>query len=227
MEVAKLRLDFKESFSYPFQDPKWILKTILAAVCQALIVPSFAVQGFQLAIIRQTANGDCENLPEVDDFGSFGGLWLQGFVVAMVGMLIFSVPACIIIFSAAAAIYVSVGTLDYATAPVALLILALATLAVLAFVLAIAFLAPALVLRYALTGNVSALVDVPTAWGDIQHGLLDYLVIALFPVVVGVVSFFVVLFSGGVAGLIAPFVSVIVLFVQARMIGNYYKLYFQ
>ena len=219
-----MRLDLKENLNYPMADPNWIVKTLIGAACQFFVISAPILTGYQLAIIRQTANGEDGKLPEYEDLGN---LWIQGFMVMLVMGAIFMLPSIAIAVATGTALYVSAGTLDAAEGPAVLLILALAGLALAVTILGLAFLAPALILRYALTGNMSSLFDFSTAWGDIQHGFSDYLLIAAFPILASIVSMIFMTVTAGIGALLAPLISVFILMIQARMIGSYYRLYFQ
>ena len=84
-----MRLDIKENIVFPFSDPSWITKTLIGTACQLLGVTLPALMGYQLAIIRQTANGEDEKLPE---FEGFGDLWIRGFKLFIALFVLSMVP---------------------------------------------------------------------------------------------------------------------------------------
>lgn len=214
-----MRLDLKENIVFPFSDPSWIAKTLVAAACQILFLPLPAVMGYQLAIIRQTANGEDEKLPE---FSNFGALWMSGLMVFLVGMVLFGVPSVAItgmIIGGAVAFGDSSGGMVALVAMLAVGLLCLACLA-------LAFLMPAMMLRYAMTGQVGSFFDFSTAIGDIKVGFIDYLVIVLFPMAASLALSVLSAMTFGLGALLAIPGSALIMFIQGRMIGNYYRLYF-
>lgn len=214
-----MRLDLKENIVFPFSDPSWITKTLIATVCQFLFFTVPAVMGYQLSIIRQTANGEDSKLPE---FSNFGALWMRGLVVFLVGMLLFGLPTTAVVGMTIG------GALAFGQDGAGLAVLiGMGAIGLLSLVcLALAFLMPAMMLRYAMTEQVSAFFDFSTAIGDIKAGFVDYLVIVLFPVVASLALMILSTVTFGLGGLLAIPASALVMFIQGRMIGNYYRLYF-
>ena len=90
--------------------------------------------------------------------------------------------------------------------------------------LMLGILVPALMLRYAMTGNTASLFDVRSAMSDIKQGPSDYAVIVLVPLAG---QFLVSLVGATGLGLLLVIpLTVLVMIVQARMLGNYYRAYF-
>lgn len=214
-----MRLDLKENIVYPFSDPSWIVKTLLGVVFQVLCFTFPALVGYQLAIIRQTANGEDERLPE---FSGFGRLWWQGLIVCFLMFGLALIPL-------AASLGISFFLLPAAGSDNAMLALAvtlLSMLGMLVILLVMAAFWPALMLRYAMTGQVSSLTDFSTALGDMRQGPADYAVIVLFPVVASIAIGALTTLTAGIGGLFSLPLGVLMMFIQARMLGNYYRLYF-
>ncbi len=214
-----MRLDLKENIVFPFSDPSWIAKTLIAAACQLLLLPMPAVMGYQLAIIRQTANGEDDKLPE---FNNFGALWMSGLMVSLVVLALFGIPMVLVTGMTIGGAIAFGENSGGAIALVAMLALGLVCLGS----MVLAFLMPAMLLRYAMTGQVSSFLDFSTAIGDIKVGFVDYLVIVLFPMVASLALGVVSAMTFGIGGLLAIPASALIVFIQGRMIGNYYRLYF-
>ena len=218
-----MRLDLKENIVSPFSDPSWIQKTLMGIAAQVLVVTGPALMGYMFSIIRQTANGEDEKLPEVDNIGK---LWISGFIftVFMVGLTIIPIGVVgggVAMMAAGASQLGGDGA-----APIALIGVVLVGLVVMALYLAILFLAPALMLRYAMTEQWTSLIDIPTAIGDMKHGVSDYLAIVFFPVIASLAMVALSALTLGIGSILAFPGGVLVMFIQARMIGNYYRLYF-
>lgn len=214
-----MRLDLKENIVFPFSDPSWIAKTLIGSACQLLGLTMPAIVGYQLAIIRQTANGEDEKLPEFDGFVS---LWVQGFLVTLIVGLLFTVPIGVVV----AAVVGGVMAMGQDSGMGMMLAVGGALGLVMLASMFLLFLMPALTLRYAMTQQVGALFDFATALGDIKQGLGDYLMIVFFPVIAGMAVIALTLLTGGLGGILAVPANILIMYIQARMIGNYYRLYF-
>lgn len=219
-----MRLDLKENIVSPFSDPAWIQKTLMGVAAQVLLLTGPALMGYMFSIIRQTANGEDEKLPEIDNIGK---LWISGFIFTVFIIALTIVPVGVV-GGGVAMVAAGASQLggDGAT-PIALLIgVGLLGLVVMAIYLAILFLAPALMLRYAMTEQWTSLIDIPTAIGDMKHGVSDYLAIVFFPVIASLAMVALSALTLGIGSILAFPGGVLVMFIQARMIGNYYRLYF-
>lgn len=209
-----MRLDLKENIVFPFSDPSWIVKTLIGFACQILFFLFPATIGYQLAIIRQTANGEDDKLPE---YSGFGALWMSGLLVSLVLFGLLAMPACGVMFLIAGST-MAFGDSGGAIIGVSIVGVGLVMLLCLAY----GFLMPALMLRYAMTGRLGAFFDFSTAFSDIRHGFVDYLVIVLFPFFASLLLAAASGITFGLASVLAP----LVMYIQGRMIGNYYRLYF-
>lgn len=213
-----MRINLKENIVFPFSDPSWIMKTLIGLACQMLVVTGPILVGYQLRTIRQAANGEDEKLPEFDNVGS---LWIQGFICAIVMGLIITLPAILLGGLGIGAMVALGDSMGGAAAVFGIGIGLMCILLMMVF----GFMAPALMLRYAMTENAASLMDLSTAWGDIKQGPTDYIAIAAFPILAsfafGLLSF------TGIGALLAIPGGVLMMFMQGRMIGNYYRLYFQ
>jgi hypothetical protein len=214
-----LRLDLKENIVFPFSDPSWIAKTLIGSACYLMVLPMPAVVGYQLAIIRQTANGEDEKMPEFDGFGS---MWVRGFIVSLLLGLLITVP-----FGIVAAMAVG-GAVAFGEQSQGLAVMAMigAVLLLLFGSFALAFLMPAMMLRYAMTEQIGSFFDFSTAIADIKQGFGDYLMIFFFPFVASLAVGMVGALTFGLGLVLSIPATVLIMYIQARMIGNYYRTYF-
>ena len=217
-----MRLDIKENIVFPFSDPSWITKTLIGVACQIVFPVMPALMGYQLAIIRQTANGEDEKLPE---FEGFGDLWIRGFKLFMVLMVLSMVPMGVTIGMIMTGALALSGGGDGAGA-MSGVVAVVGILFALGCYLLLAALFPAMMLRYAMTDQVGSVFEISTLMADIRQGLGDYLMIVCVPVVVSLVLGDGVLFTAGLGAILMYPAGVLMMFIQARMIGNYYRLYF-
>ena len=212
-----MRLDLKENIVFPFSDPQWPGKLLKTTLCYILFFTLPAVMGYQLAVIRDAANGEDEKLPE---FGpDFGAMWVKGFMFALVIALIGFVPAMAIgglAFGGAMSVQGDDGlTMLFAFGGIGLFLL---------FCFAFAVLLPALMLRYAMTDSTSSLFDIGAAINDIKQGPGDYALIFFFPMLASLVTS--VVSATGIGIILVIPLTILTMIIQARMLGNYYRAYF-
>ncbi|MCA9781018.1 MAG: DUF4013 domain-containing protein [Candidatus Eremiobacteraeota bacterium] len=213
-----MRLDLKENIVFPFSDPEWALKLLKTSIAYILILPMPAVLGYQVSVIREAANGEDESLPEFS-MANIGPLWVQGFTYAIMLSLLGMIPM------------LGVGALCYGAYmgmadngdPLPYIFGAFLLLMLVAMVIGI--LVPALLLRFAMTGSPASLLDIGAAINDIKHGPGDYALIFIFPLMASVLTS-IVSFTGVGAVLVLP-LTVLTMIIQGRMLGNYYRAYFQ
>lgn len=211
-----MKLDLKTSLDYPFEDPEW--PKTLGIVGLSAIFPLTTPQsiGFMLDIVRSTADGEDKRLPSLNRWGK---QWLEGFWITLVGM----VALTVLIFGLTA-FYIAFMPENGNDLTMVILTIAAAILIGLLFLLVFSTLAPALLLRYALQRNVASLFDVPTAISDIKLGFWDYMLLSSVPVLGSIAS---ILVSGTVIGVLAvPLISAVTIAVQGKMLGDYYRAYF-
>lgn len=216
-----MRLDLKENIVFPFSDPSWITKTLIGVVCQFFFPVLPALMGYQLAIIRQTANGEDDKLPEFDGFGS---LWVRGAKMFLALMLLSLIPMGVTIGMVTAGAMAMSG--NSPGEPMVSAAVVLAALFVLFCYLVLGLLFPAMMLRYAMTDQVSSFFDFSTLIADMRQGVGDYLMIVFFPFIAGIVLLLGIFLTAGLGALLAYPAYALIMFIQARMIGNYYRLYF-
>ena len=213
-----LRLDLKENVVFPFSDPAWVSKILKTTLGYLLMIPAPAVMGYQLAVIREAANGEDEKLPE---FGpDFGKMWVSGFMVSLALCALVMIPMFAFGTLGIGSMYLMQSSEGLAVSMMVIL-----GFFFVAFCVAIGVLMPALLLRYAMTEAVSSLFDVRAAFNDIKQGPGDYALIFLFPFMASIVTSLVS--ATGIGVILALPLTVLTMIIQGRMLGNYYRAYFQ
>jgi len=80
-------MDIGKSFSYPFEDNKWISKLIIGALVSIVPILNFAWAGYLVDLVKNVMNRAAEPLPEWTDFGDkfMKGLyiWVAGLIYAL------------------------------------------------------------------------------------------------------------------------------------------------
>lgn len=214
-----MRLDLKENIEFPFSDPEWALKLLKTSVCYLFLLPFPAIVGYQIAVIREAANGEDETMPEFSG-ANFGSLWVKGFIFSLMLGLVIMVPAMGVGAVTVGACMALEGSSSDAAAGV---VICGVLLAMLLIFIGCVFM-PALLLRYAMTDSASSLVDLKAAWNDMKQGPGDYALIFFFPMIA---SFVTTLVSATGVGMILVIpLTILAMIIQARMLGNYYRAYF-
>lgn len=211
-----MRLDLKENVEYPFSDPEWVAKLLKLSLCQLLGITAPIMAGYQLKVIREAAQGEDSKLPDLEDYG---GLWIKGFVFALILCALMLIPT-LGLGAVAVGGVMALGD-NGAGAAIAVGM----TVMIFIAIFLVTLLIPALTLRYAMTGSASSLFDVGAAISDMKQGPADYAVIWLVPfagqMIAGLAG------ATGVGLLLLFPITVLIMIIQGRMLGNYYRAYFE
>ena len=81
-------MDIGKSFSYPFEDNKWLSKLIIGALVSIVPILNFAWAGYLIDLLKNVINKAAEPLPEWTDFG---GKFMKGLLIWVAG-LIYALP---------------------------------------------------------------------------------------------------------------------------------------
>ncbi len=68
-------LDYITAFTFPFRDPKWLKKLLIASLLTYTVIGADPVMGWPLEIARRMGQGEPPRLPEWEDWRGF---WRQG-----------------------------------------------------------------------------------------------------------------------------------------------------
>jgi hypothetical protein len=223
-----MRIDFLKGFQAPFTDQSWIVKVLIGTVLlvtSPLVIPTFFFMGYCLSVMRNSANGD-EGLPEFQ----WGAQGMSGVVMFIAILLLNLIPAGLMGFGSFSLIaaLLSAGSLSpkvwLATlAGAGALTLGLILLG-LFLILIISFFVPALMMRYATSGQIGSLFDFGQAISDIKASPLDYVCIFLLPNILSVAFSILVTVTFGIAGLLMPTFSFLVAVITAKLMGDYHRL---
>ena len=86
-------MDYGKSFTYLFEDEKWISKFLVGVVISLVPIVNFATYGYMLQIVKNVRDSEEHPLPEWDDFGKLfvdGLKFLAGFLVYMAPVILLS-----------------------------------------------------------------------------------------------------------------------------------------
>lgn len=208
-----MRLNLKESLVYSVSDPSWMSKALKWLLAYIGMVTMPIMIGYYLETVRRVAQGDDEELPS---FQNLGKMWKQGFFCYL-GMVFAILPLAGLNMM----VFITVLQRDDPSAvflPFFVIHMALC--------LGFGLLAPAMVLRYAMTEQVRSMWKLKELWSDLRQGTGDYLMISIgFPFLASLAMG--VLSLTGV-GVVFVFLGMpLMAFAHAHLLGNYYRCYFQ
>ena len=224
-----MRLDIMAGLQAPFRDANWPMKIVIGSALVLfswLLVPALILAGYGITVTRESAAGQTESLPEfnwVPNLITGGMLTLGSLVLSAVplGLMCFGAFSVIMTIASAGALTPEAFMAAFATVGA----LSLGAISLGAFLLLIvAIFAPALIMRFAVDGQISSLFNIPQAISDILASPLDYLIIFLLPNVLGFAFSAFCSVTFGVGALLTPVFAIISCIINARLMGDYYRL---
>ncbi|HUF18955.1 MAG TPA: DUF4013 domain-containing protein [Thermoanaerobaculia bacterium] len=179
-------LDFGKAFTFPFQDPDWLSKTLIGGLFSLLgllLVGHFFVVGYLARLARNVAAGMERPLPAWDDLGEY---FVEGFKLVMVG-LAYSLPLILLVFMVA----IPAGILESQGADTASEMLG-GVLLCLAFpiLLVLMVIVPAAITRAAVLGRAGAAFELGTIFTYIKANAVNYVLAILVYIVANFASQF-------------------------------------
>jgi hypothetical protein len=211
-------MDIGASFGYMFEDKDWVKKILIGGVVSLIPIVNFAVLGYVVQIVRNVRDGQTLPLPEWDQFGDYfmSGLWL--FLI----FLVYSIPIIILAclqgvgtFMLGSASNSSSDTTANAMFFVSTCFSCLMGL----WGLVIGVLSPAIIVRFAETGQFNSGLRLGEVFGVISANVGNYVIVmiimwiasgiiaplGLIACVVGVIftNFWAQLVSGNLLGQLA------------------------
>jgi hypothetical protein len=89
-------MDIGKSFSFPFEDEKWLSKSLIGVLVAIVPIVNFAWGGYLIELLKAVINNDPKPLPEWGNFGEkfFKGLYLviASFVYAIPALILACIP---------------------------------------------------------------------------------------------------------------------------------------
>lgn len=177
-----------EALSFPRADERWLRTTLIGGgltLFGFLVLPAIVVNGYLLRVVEAAVAGD-EQPPQFDDWVD---LFVDGVLVFVVEFVYAAIPA--FIFAAVVGFVVAIGaiagtSMDDPSVWLGIgVIAAIPVLAALLFVLLAAYLLPAALANFAMTGDLEAAFHVRTVAR--AAFTVDYAVAVLLAILVGIV----------------------------------------
>jgi hypothetical protein len=196
-------MDIGKSFSYPFQDNKWLSKLFIGALVSIVPILNFAWAGYLVDLVKNVMNRAAEPLPEWTEFGD---KFMKGLLIWVAG-LIYALPAiCLgtIFFTTAGLTLGSVTQGDYANTVGSIFsgVGILLTCLIVLYGLLLSFFYPAMIVHFAGKETFGSLFEVGAIIKFASSNLSKYLTAWL----IGIVAAIVV---GIVLGLVSTVLGII------------------
>ena len=183
-------INLGRAVEHPFQDKDWAVKILIGAAVSLVPILNFALGGYALAVLRNTARGEDLPLPRWDDLGKH---FMDGLILFLV-QLIYAIPILVLVGgmlflglafgitadNMARSARNAVGT------GFAIITTGVACLSVI-YGLALAFITPALYIQVARTGQIGPAFHLNEIGALIKRNSGDYIVVVVAPLVLGLV----------------------------------------
>jgi hypothetical protein len=174
-------MNIGKSFTYMFEDDKWVSKYLIGIVISMVPILNFAWAGYGVGIMRNIARGMDKPLPSWDNLGEK----IKDGLVIMLATFIYILPAIIVISIGAIATAVSEGK----GASSALVILTSCCGGI--YLFAFSFLQPALLIHYARTNSFGALFQISQVTKLATKNIGEYLMAWVTGIIAAIIFSFI------------------------------------
>ena len=210
-------MDIGKSFTYMFEEDKWVEKVLIGGLLCLIPIVNFFAIGYALRALKNVSEGKHPALPEWDDWGAD---WVRGFVSSFVIPLIYVLPLLFASLPFMIITSVSTGSYNYspgygnsATALCGMVFACLAGL----WGLLVAIVYPAGMVKYARNDEFGSFFRFRELFRFIKDNLADYVVAILLSIVASIVAGIV----GGIAcGIGVAFTGFWSYLVMAHLFGQ-------
>ena len=195
-------MDIGKSFSYTFEDDRWVTKSLLGAVVAAIPIVNFALAGYLIDLLKNVMDGAARPLPEWSEFGE---KWMKGLMV-FVASLIYAIPililSCIPLTLLGGAASLSGGNMQDNLAGLLTGVGGLFGCLIVIYALLLTFIYPSIYIHYARLGTFGAFFEFGKVWGIISKDFGQYITAWLISLVAGLVVGVIVGIISAVLGII-------------------------
>jgi hypothetical protein len=196
-------MDIGKSFSFPFEDEKWLSKLVIGAIVSAIPIVNFIFAGYIVDTLKNVMAGLARPLPE---WVEWGDKFMKGLVLFLAS-LVYSIPIiCVSILAFAPLMAISNNqnnpqmqdTLGWLTSGLGLAALCFITL----YGLALSFFLPAMMINFARKNTFSSCFEIGEIVRIFSSDMGKYLTAWLIFLVASIVVSTVVGLIGGVLAFI-------------------------
>jgi hypothetical protein len=187
-------MDYGKSFTFVFEDEKWISKFAVGVLVTLVPIINFATYGYVLQVLKNVRDGVEKPLPEWDEFGKFfvdGLKFLAGFLVYFVPVILLT------FFISIAAIAADAAGADDDVIGMSIMLVSCLTLL---FTFVPLLLYPALYIQYAKEDQIGDMFRFGEMWQIFRVDSANYIIIMvmIFFVLATIASFGMLLCFVGV-----------------------------
>ena len=211
-------MNYGRSFSFMFEDRDWVVKIVLGGVFMLLsciLVGIPFLYGYVLEVIRNVAEGRDTPLPSWDNLGE---KFVQGLIIVVI-LIIVAIP---LILSSCAAGFLNAILADTrgdGARALMLLVVALAWLFFALYTLVYALFLPAFMIRYAMTRDFGATLNIRSAWSIITANFGNYILVLIVAALASLLGSL-----GTIACVIGVFLTYFWAYLlQGHLFGQYYR----
>lgn len=176
-------MEIGKAFTYIFDDESWITKILIGGILGIIPIVNFAVAGYMVETIRNVAQEMERPLPEWSEFGE---KFVKGLMVFIIG-LIYTIPIWLIMCCFWAATSAVGGAEGNQENLLTLMSIVQGCLA-LPYGLVIGVLLPAILVNYAVTGELGSAFRFGEIFGLITGNLGNYIVAILLSWLAGLIA---------------------------------------
>ncbi len=182
-------MDIGRAFTYFSEDMNWLKKVLIGGIITLIPILNFAATGYWLTQTKRVYEGNDLPLPEWDNFGDY---FVKG-LIAAVGQFIYALPVillycCVGVFIPALVGGGARGDQPGPLAGLASLLAFCMVCLVLIYAIALVIIIPALLTRYAITGDFGAFFQFVPAWQLINANVGNYVIAVLGFLVASIVA---------------------------------------
>ena len=213
-------MDIGKSFSYPFQDNKWLSKLIIGALVSIVPILNFAWAGYLVDLVKNVMNQAVEPLPEWTDFGNkfMKGLyiWVAGLIYALPAICLATIFFTTLGVSLSSVTEDTANTLGSVFSGVGILLTCLIVL----YSLVLSFFYPAMIIHFSQKEAFGSLFEIGAIIKVATSKLSPYLTAWLIGIVAAIIVGIVIGLVSAVLGFI-PCVGWILAWIVGGLAGVY------
>jgi hypothetical protein len=207
-------MEIGKAFTYVFDDESWISKVLIGGILGIIPIVNFAVFGYVVETIRNVAQGLEKPLPE---WSEFGDKFVKGLIVFIIGF-IYAIPIWLLMGCLWVALLAVGGGNGNGEDLIALIMLPFYCILGL-YGLVLAILSPAILVKYAVTGELGSAFHFGELFRLITGNLGNYIIAILLTWVAGLIAGFGII-ACGVGVLFTGFWSYLVM---AHLYGQLHR----
>jgi hypothetical protein len=169
-------MDIGKAFTFAFEDDDKIAKLLIGAIIAIIPIVNFAALGYVAELVRNVRAGQDRPLPAWDRFGEY---FVDGCKI-IIGWLVYFVPVLLL---TCAFTVVAIGVSEGVNPSDAEAVMSVVAICFTCLIIPLAFIPylaiPAVLVRYAETGEIGPLFDFASLWAFVQENSGGYLVVVL------------------------------------------------